>query len=150
MYVYVLYICVDFSLAKTTKENTVHTQLTNCRPIVYFMKRVWEISTFTFANLLSGDSIRIILTFTGSLLVFWGANNKCPGLPTVEEHHRDPNAASIAPAVVNCACSHHYRVCTLCLFCFFFGQRADIEYMWCYRFVYYVCMYIRIQTHIHK
>lgn len=118
MYMY-MYICVDFSLAKTTKENTVHTQLTNCRPIVYFMKRVWEISTFTFANLLSGDSIRIILTFTASLLVFGSATITVQGSLQHEEHHRDPNAASIAPAVVNCACSHHYRVCTICLFCFF-------------------------------
>lgn len=136
--VYVLYIFVDFSLAKITKENTVHTQLANCSSIVYFMKRVWEISTFTFANLLSGDSIRIILTFTVSLLVFWGATITVQGSIQHEEHHRDPDAASIAPAVVNCACSHHYRVCTICLFCFF-GQRADIEYMRCYRFVYYVC-----------
>lgn len=58
-----MYIRVDFCLAKLTKENTVHTQLlTNCSAIVYYMKRVSETNTFTFANLLSGDNIRIILT----------------------------------------------------------------------------------------
>lgn len=56
-----MYIRVDFCLAKLTKENTVHTQLlTNCSAIVYYMKRVSETNTCTFANLLSGDSIRII------------------------------------------------------------------------------------------
>lgn len=63
MYTYVQYIRVDFSLAKLTKENTVHTQLlTNCSAFVYNMKRVSKTNTFTFSNLLSGDSIRIILT----------------------------------------------------------------------------------------